>query len=212
MTNRTSQPGADLEALKKEAKSLLKLVKEGDPEALERVKPYFAQPEPTRLTQIQLVLARENGFKSWTNLRSQLADQEALADAQYEVSKIQMRMNGRKPLPELRISQLDTAHFARQTATMFKVGIPLVESLEIIANDTLNPTMKEVILDIRKVISTGKQLNYAMRAYPGYFSDLFCTFVEKGEKHGTLDKTLEYIADYQENLYKQQHFGKEEFG
>ena len=210
MTNRSSQPGANLEALKKEAKFLLKSVKAGEPQALERVKPYFDQPEQTRLTQIQLVLARENGFKSWANLRSQLADEDALADAQHEVSKIKLRMNGRIPLPELRITQLDTAHFARQTATMFKVGIPLMESLEIIANDTVNPMMKQLILAIRKEISTGKQLNYAMRAYPSYFSDLFCTFVEKGEINGALDKTLEYIADYQENLYKQQQFGQQD--
>jgi Type II secretion system (T2SS), protein F len=209
MTNRTSQLSPNLDALKKEAKLVLKSVKASNPAALERVSPYFDPSVPLKLTQIQLVLAREHGFKSWAVLRSQAADQDALMNAQGEVSRIQLRMNGRKSLPQLSITQLDTAHFARQLATMFKVGIPLIEAIEIIADDTVNPRMKEVILDIRSKISTGKQLNYAMRLHPNYFSDLFCTFVKKGETKGTLDKTLEYIADYQENLHKQQQFGKD---
>jgi hypothetical protein len=200
MTNRTLPPSTDLDTLRKEAKSLLKSVTQGEREALERVKPYFDDPTSAKLTQMQLVLAREYGFDSWAKLSSHVKDQADLARAQSEVSDIQRRMSGRKSNPEWKSTQVETTHFARQLATMFKVGIPLVESLEIMANDTDNLLMREVILKVRETISASVPLHTAFREHPDYFSDLFCRFTETGESHGALDKTLDLIADYQETL------------
>ena len=202
MTNRTLLPGTDLDALRKEAKSLLKSLKQGEREALDRVKPYFDDPASAKLTQMQLVLAREYGFDSWAKLSSQMADQADLARAQSEVSKIQRRISGRNSMPEWKSTLVETTRFARQLATMFKVGIPLVQSLEIMANDTDDPLMREVILKVRETISASVPLHTALREHPGYFNDLFCRFTEIGEEHGALDKTLDYIADYQEPLQR----------
>jgi len=205
MTTRVLLTGTTLEALKKEAKRLLKSSKEGQPDALDRVKPYFDDTEPYKLTQMQLVLAREYGFSSWAKLRSHLVDEENLAVAQREVLKIQLRMNGRKSMPDWRISQLETTLFARQLAAMFKIGVPLMESLKIIADDTENPVMSDLILNVRnEIMSTGMQMHAVLRKHPEHFSDLFCRFVEAGEKVGALDKTFDIIADYQESVQKQQ--------
>ena len=59
----------DLGQLRTQAKELLKLVHTADPEACARVLPYFSQESPLGLVQAQLVIARENGFASWADLR-----------------------------------------------------------------------------------------------------------------------------------------------
>lgn len=97
MTNRPLFPGRDLEALKIEAKSLFRSVKDGEHEALERIKPYFDDSTSVKLTQMQLVLAREYGFDSWAKLRSYLKVREELKVAQSEIAKITRRMTGKQP-------------------------------------------------------------------------------------------------------------------
>ncbi len=55
---------------KAEAKSLLKVVKTGAPDALRKIESYFGNSTDFKLTQAQLVIAREHGFKSWKGLVS----------------------------------------------------------------------------------------------------------------------------------------------
>lgn len=61
--------GANLENLKKRAKTLLKAVRAGDSRALDQVGPFFGDPRAISLTQAQLVIARRYGFSSWTKLK-----------------------------------------------------------------------------------------------------------------------------------------------
>lgn len=63
---------ANLDNLKKQAKSLLKTIKENDPAALARVKPYFNDPNAIGLQDAQLVIARDYGFSSWKKLKTHI--------------------------------------------------------------------------------------------------------------------------------------------
>lgn len=72
MTTRSLAVDATLDSLKKQAKSFLKAVQSGDASACSRVAPYFADVADVGLQDIQLVLAREFGFSSWTKLKAHL--------------------------------------------------------------------------------------------------------------------------------------------
>ncbi len=72
MTDQSVPQGSDIRAFKNEAKSLLKRLKAGYPDAAERVRPYFDSSADAKLTQMQLVVAREVGFDSWAKLRDHL--------------------------------------------------------------------------------------------------------------------------------------------
>ncbi|WP_349958437.1 ankyrin repeat domain-containing protein [Rhizobium sp. ZPR3] len=72
MTTRSLASSATLDSLKKQAKSFLKAVQTGDTSARSRVAPYFADIASVGLQDIQLVLAREFGFSSWTKLKAHL--------------------------------------------------------------------------------------------------------------------------------------------
>lgn len=72
MTTRSLAVDATLDSLKKQAKSFFKAVQAGDTSARSRVVPYFADIDSVGLQDIQLVLAREFGFSSWTKLKAHL--------------------------------------------------------------------------------------------------------------------------------------------
>lgn len=72
MTTRPLAGNATLDSLKKQAKAFLKAVQSGDASAQSRVTPYFPDIAGVGLQDIQLVLAREFGFSSWTKLKAHL--------------------------------------------------------------------------------------------------------------------------------------------
>lgn len=92
----------------------------------------------------------------------------------------------------------DIAIFARQTATMMSAGVPLVQSLQIMAKGAENPSVKELIETIRADIESGSTLSEALSKHPAYFDDLFVNLVNAGEKSGALETLLDKIATYKE--------------
>lgn len=70
----TRYPGSSLENLKKQAKSLLKSVRDNDRAALERIAPYVKDTANFKLNDAQLVISRELGFASWARLKTFLVE------------------------------------------------------------------------------------------------------------------------------------------
>lgn len=101
-------------------------------------------------------------------------------------------------LSKKKISAMDIAIFTRQLATMMKAGVPLVQSFEIVAEGIDNPTMREVVLGIKGEVEGGNTFSGALRKYPKYFDDLFCSLVASGEQSGALETMLDRVAVYKE--------------
>jgi type IV pilus assembly protein PilC len=126
-----------------------------------------------------------------------------------EIAKAQLRKQGitvknikKKPKPLFQmkkaIKAIDIAIFVRQLATMMKAGVPLVQSFEIVADSLDNPTMKELVLQLKSDIESGTNFETALRRHPRYFDDLFCSLVGAGEQSGALETMLERVATYKE--------------
>ncbi|WP_111657257.1 type II secretion system F family protein [Isoalcanivorax indicus] len=92
----------------------------------------------------------------------------------------------------------DIAIFTRQMATMMRAGVPLVQSFEIVADGLDNPTMKELVLQIKNDVEGGNNFAGALRRHPKYFDDLYCSLVEAGEQSGALETMLDRVALYKE--------------
>jgi type IV pilus assembly protein PilC len=101
-------------------------------------------------------------------------------------------------LMKKKISTLDITIFTRQLATMMKAGVPLVQSFEIVAEGLENPSMREVVLGIKSEVEGGNTFAGALRKYPRYFDNLFCSLVESGEQSGALETMLDRVAIYKE--------------
>lgn len=96
------------------------------------------------------------------------------------------------------IKTKDISIFARQLATMLSAGVPLVQSFDIIGKGHENPSMGELILEIKTDVEAGDTLAEALKKRPLYFDDLFCNLVEAGEHAGVLESLLDKIATYKE--------------
>lgn len=96
------------------------------------------------------------------------------------------------------ITPADIAIFTRQLATMMKAGVPLVQSFEIVAESLDNPSMGELVLQIKNDVASGSGFAASLAKHPKYFDDLFCNLVASGEQSGTLETMLERVATYKE--------------
>jgi type IV pilus assembly protein PilC len=106
----------------------------------------------------------------------------------------------RKPSPLFKapIKPKDIAQFARQLTTMMRSGVPMVQSLEMIANSGENPSLRDLVRKITSDIEGGASLGNALARHPKYFDKLFVNLVKAGEQAGTLETMLEKIATYKE--------------
>lgn len=97
-----------------------------------------------------------------------------------------------------KVTTLDITVFTRQLATMMKAGVPLVQGFEIVAEGLENPSMREVVLGLKNEVEGGNTFAGALRKYPQYFDNLFCSLVESGEQSGALETMLDRVAVYKE--------------
>jgi type IV pilus assembly protein PilC len=88
---------------------------------------------------------------------------------------------------------------SRQLATMVSAGIPLVEGLEILEQQTPSPVLKAVMGEVVNDVRSGKDLSQALARHPKVFSSIYLNMVRAGEASGQLDTVLERLADYQES-------------
>lgn len=99
---------------------------------------------------------------------------------------------------EAKVTGRDVVIFTRQLSTMIDAGLPLVQSLEILANQQANPTFKRVLREIKADVETGTTFAEAMKRHPQVFDNLFCNMIEAGEIGGILDTILGRLAAFME--------------
>ena len=99
---------------------------------------------------------------------------------------------------EGRITDRDMVVFSRQFSTMINAGVPILQSLQIMCEQTENKLLRRVLYTVRNDIEGGSSLFDAMRKHPKVFSDLYANMVNAGEAGGVLDVILLRLADYLE--------------
>ncbi len=92
--------------------------------------------------------------------------------------------------------------FTRQFASTIKAGVPLVNALRFLAEETEDKSFQKILLDIVKNVEEGMSLSQALRKYPEVFSELYVEMVASGEASGTLDKVLENLSQTMERDYR----------
>ena len=89
------------------------------------------------------------------------------------------------------------ARFARTLATTFAAGVPLIDALTSVAGAAGNRVYSEAIVRVREDVSTGIQLNTALKAR-NIFPTLLIQMSAIGEESGALDEMLDKVAAYYE--------------
>ena len=93
-----------------------------------------------------------------------------------------------------RIGLKDISIMSRQLATMISAGLSLLRALTILSEQTENPALARVILDVRSDIEGGRSLSAALGRHPAVFPPLMINMVRAGEVGGFLDSVLSSVA------------------
>ena len=101
-----------------------------------------------------------------------------------------------------RVTNKDIVVFTRQFSTMIDAGLPLVQGLTILAEQSENPTFKAILKEITKDVEGGSTLAEAMKKHPKVFDALFVNLVAAGEVGGILDTILRRLATFIEKAEK----------
>jgi type IV pilus assembly protein PilC len=100
------------------------------------------------------------------------------------------------------VSDKDIVVFTRQFATMIDAGLPLVQCLEILSNQTENKTLAKAIGEVRGDVESGATYADALRKHPKVWDDLYVNMVAAGEAGGILDTILNRLAKHIEKAMK----------
>ena len=97
-----------------------------------------------------------------------------------------------------RITTKDKIVFTRQLATLIGAGLPLSQSLTTVFEQTDNKKLKSIIQEIISSVESGKTLSDSFSKHPALFDAVFLALVGAGETSGTLDESLQRVANQQE--------------
>lgn len=105
--------------------------------------------------------------------------------------------------PRSSVRTRDLAVFTRQLATLVEAGVPLVQSLAVLAEQAPSEALGDTVRDVVGDIESGRSLAAALREHPSVFGPLYVNMAEAGEAGGVLDTVLRRLAsllERQENL------------
>jgi type IV pilus assembly protein PilC len=98
--------------------------------------------------------------------------------------------------------------FTRQLYVLITSGVPLVQALETLLEQTVNPNLKTILTNVRAKVSAGAYFWESLSAYPRGFSKLYVSLVRAGEASGTLDMMLKRLTRYIEDAARIQRLLK----
>jgi len=132
------------------------------------------------------------------------ADNEAAVISRLETQGLTITRVRRKPLefhmPHIGsgVSLKDMVVFSRTFSTMIDAGLPIVQSMDMLAAQSENATFRRVLASIKAEVETGKTLSESMGSHPRVFDDLFRNLVAAGEAGGILDIIFRRLSVYLE--------------
>ena len=101
-----------------------------------------------------------------------------------------------------KVKTKDLILFTRQLSTMIDAGLPLIQGIEILANQEPNKTFQKILNQIKTDVEAGSTFADALKKHPKVFDNLYTNLVAAGELGGVLDIVLQRLAAYIEKNEK----------
>jgi type IV pilus assembly protein PilC len=131
------------------------------------------------------------------NAETRQAATKQLQQRGLQIQNIKVQTEVRKGVSaRTKVKSMELLVFTRQLSTIVSSGLPLLQGLEILAEQTEDPRFCLVIKDIAAQVEVGETFSEALRRFPRVFPDLFVSMVRAGEAGGDLDGVLLQLADY----------------
>jgi type IV pilus assembly protein PilC len=158
--------------------------------------PTFAYKGRNRLNEL---VSGERDANNQEELRGLLRrEQIVMTQASEKGRDISIPKLGRRK----KVKAKELAVFTRQFSVMIDAGLPLVQCIDILAEQQNNVFFKDVLRQVRQNVEEGATLFVAMQKHPKVFDNLYTSMVEAGETGGVLDLILQRLATLIEKVVK----------
>jgi type IV pilus assembly protein PilC len=95
-----------------------------------------------------------------------------------------------------KVTERDLVVFTRQLAAMLNAGLPIVESLDALADDSSNKRLRIALRQVKEDIEAGATLTASMRKHPKVFDEFFVSMIAAGEVGGVLHRILPRLGSF----------------
>ncbi len=136
----------------------------------------------------------QRALKDW--LKSQSIYASDIWEGEKKADNIGAKEVDLKKLVGGRVGLGDIAIFTRLLATLLKAGIPLVNALSALVEQTEKEELRQALDDIRRKVREGTAFYIALRDHPKFFNDLYINMVRAGESSGNLDSVLTRLTEF----------------
>ena len=123
--------------------------------------------------------------------REQLELVEVKEEATSAGSKMVLEASGKE-----KVSRRELVDFFFQLGTLLKAGVPLIQTLELIANDMPSREFKAVLRNLAAQVASGATLNEAMAQFPKAFPTVVLALIKVAEKSGSLTQICDELRAY----------------
>ena len=137
---------------------------------------------------------RISGVTTATSIKTAMS---GLVEQGFDVSTLRAKRNVLQfEITKKKLKQDELMHFSRQLSAFVRAGIPLIESLEVIEEETDDKVLREVLIGVRDSLTTGETFSDALRPYESLFPKFYVDMVRAAELTGSLDDVLAELAGY----------------
>ncbi len=111
-----------------------------------------------------------------------------------------------------RVPWKELSFFFRQLGTLIEAGVPMVQTLDTLANQSRDPRLKKVVTEMRQAAESGMPFSAVMQRYPEMFSPLVISLIRAGEQGGFLATACKEVSGYLDqeieirNMYRRETF------
>lgn len=117
----------------------------------------------------------------------------------FTITEVTMiKAKGAKPKRYGKVKLGNLAVFCRQFSTMVDAGVSLVRCLDVLAQQTQDPKLKKILIDVGERVEGGESLSRAMQRHPRSFNNLFIGLIRAGEVGGVLEESLQRLSHFLE--------------
>ena len=95
-----------------------------------------------------------------------------------------------------KVPRKEIMHFSRQMGVFMKAGIPIMEALEVIQEETTDKLLRKILMEMIEDLKAGDTFAAAAAAHPEAFPNFYIGILQSAELTGNLDSVLDQLADY----------------
>ena len=137
---------------------------------------------------------KTHGVATATSIKTAMA---GLVEQGFDVQHLREKRNVLQfEITKKKLKQDELMHFSRQLSAFVRAGIPLIEALEVIEEETDDKVLREVLIGVRDSLITGETFSDALRPYESLFPKFYVDMVRAAELTGSLDDVLAELAGY----------------